>query len=119
MTKWALATVGVLVTLGLAAMIVQTVSREVWERKVWSCYDALGSGARPLKRRLLLPPVCKATGVLVSDLGAPNAQLVLGFQPPRTMWLSYALRTADYDSYAIEISTHAGITRAQIHHGSD
>ena len=118
MVKKVLVTVGVLVTLGLAAMIVQTIAHRVWDRGVWSCYSALGSGD-PLKDRFLIPPACKATRTLVGDLGTPNAQVLLEFRPPRTMWISYLEGTVDYDTYVIELRRHEGVTRARMHHGSD
>jgi len=107
-----------LVTLVLAAVIIQVVSRNAWERRVWSCYAALGSGA-PLKSRFLLPAVCTPTKILIEDLGTPKAQVLLGFMPPRSMWLSYVMETVNYDSYVIELHSHEGVTSARIHHGSD
>src|SRR5712691_11826066 len=102
MTRKILIAAGVLVTLALIAMIVQVLSHRMWERRVWSCYAALGSGTTPLNDRLLIPPVCNTGAILVSNLGAPNAEVLFAFRPPRTMWLSYVLRTVDYDSYTIE-----------------
>jgi len=116
--KNALVSVAMLVTLVLAAVIIQVVSRNAWERRVWSCYAALGSGA-PLKSRFLLPAVCTPTKILIEDLGTPKAQVLLGFMPPRSMWLSYVMETVNYDSYVIELHSHEGVTSARIHHGSD
>jgi hypothetical protein len=119
MTRKMLIAAGVLITLALVAMIVQVVSHRMWERRVWSCYSALGSGVTPLPDRLLIPPVCKANAILVNNLGSANAEVVFGFRPPTTMWLSYVLRTVEYDSYTIEVSRRDGVTRAHMHHGSD
>jgi hypothetical protein len=116
--KWLIA-LGVLVALGFAASLAQSVSQRMWERRVWSCYAALGSGETPLKARFLLPPMCRGTAILISNLGAPDAEVLLQFRPPQTMWLSYLMRTVDYDTYVIEIRTRDGVTRARLHHGSD
>lgn len=103
----------------IVAMIMQVVSHRMWERRVWACFSALGSGERRVSDRLLVPPVCTPDAILVSNIGLPNAEVILAFKPPRTMWWSYAMRTVEYDSYSIELSRREGGTRAQLHHGSD
>ena len=108
----------VLLTLGLAMAIVQIVSRHTWERRVWSCYAALGSGD-PLKSSFPIPAACTATTMGVQDLGTPRAEVLLAFEPPRSMWVSYLFDTAGYDSYLIELRNAEGVTRAHLHHGSD
>jgi nitrous oxide reductase accessory protein NosL len=118
MVKTILVSTIVLLTVGLAMAIVQIVSRHSWERRVWSCYAALGSG-EPLKSRVPIPATCAATGMLVQDLGSPKAEVLLGFEPPRSMWVSYLFDTAGYDSYLIELRNDGGVTRAHLHHGSD
>ncbi len=119
MNRKLLITSGVFVLLALVAIIVQVGSENLWKRRIWSCYEALGSGDRELKRRFFLPPPCRSARTLVSDLGAPDAAIVLVFQPPGTMWLSYLTNTVEYDTYAIELHTQKGVTRAHLHHGSD
>ena len=110
---------GVLLAIALIAVVVQVVSHRSWERRVWACYADLGSGTIPLKTRFAIPERCQASEMVVADLGAPNAEVLFGFRPPRAMWVSYAMRTADYDSYVIEVRQRDGRTYAQIHHGSD
>jgi hypothetical protein len=119
MNKSLLVASGVFVILALVAIIVDIGSENLWKRRVWSCYEALGSGDRQLKPGFRVPPPCQATGTFVVNLGAPDAKIVFVFQPPQTMWLSYLMKTADYDSYAIELHTDKGVTRAHMHHGSD
>jgi hypothetical protein len=118
MLKKAVVCTIVLVMLASFAVIVQVVTRRTWERRVWSCYAALESGA-PLKSRFLIPEVCAPNKTLVGDLGTAKAHVLLGFRPPRTMWLAYVSGTVDYDSYVIELRNHEGVTRARVHHGSD
>ena len=119
MNKKLLIAAGVLISLALVALIVQVVSHRMWEKRVWACFAALGSGQTPLPDRLLIPAPCKADAIYVNGLGTPNAQIMFGFQPPKTMWFSYMLRTVEYDSYMIEVSRRDGVTKAQLHHGSD
>lgn len=119
MNKKLLIAVGVLITLAFAALIVQVVSHRMWDRRVWVCYAALGSGQTALPDRLLIPSPCKAEVIFVTGLGTPNAAIMLGFRPPPTMWFSYMLQTVEYDSYTIEVSRRDGVTKAQLHHGSD
>src|SRR6476661_5554667 len=116
--KWVVA-FAILMTIGLIAMIVQAVSHRTWERRVWTCYEALGSGNAHLKERFVLPPACRSAQIVVSALGKPEAQVLLAFRPPPTMWLSYAFGSVDYDSYAIELRRRDGYVTAQMHHGSD
>ena len=119
MNKKLLIAAGVLITLFLAALIVQVVSHRIWEGRVWACYAALGSGQAALPDLLLIPPPCKADAIFVNRLGSPNAEVMFGFRPPPTMWFSYMLRTVEYDSYTIEVSRRDGVLKAQLHHGSD
>ena len=119
MNKKLLIAAGVLISLALLAMIVQVVSHRMWEKRVWACYAALGSGQTALPDRLLVPPPCKADAILINGLGSPNAAVLFAFQPPPTMWFSYMLRTVEYDSYTIEVRRRDGVTKAELHHGSD
>jgi uncharacterized membrane protein len=109
----------ILMTLGLVAMIVQTVSHRLWEKRVWSCYEALGSGNARLKERFVVPPVCRPAQIAIAELGTPNAEVLFAFRPPRTMWLSYVLGSVDYDGYVIELRRRDGYVSARMHHGSD
>ena len=119
MNKKLLIAAGVLISLALVAMVMQVVSHRMWERRVWSCYAALGSGQTALPDRLLVPAPCKADAIFVNGLGTPNAQIVFGFRPPPTVWFSYMLRTVEYDSYTIEVSRRDSVLKAQLHHGPD
>ena len=119
MVKKTLIAAGVLLVIALIAVVVQVVSHRAWERRVWACYTDLGSGTVPLRARFTVPERCRASEIIVADLGAPNAEVLFGFRPPRAMWVSYALRTVDYDTYVIEVRQRDGRAFAQIHHGSD
>ena len=119
MLKKTLIVAGVVLTIGFVAVTVQVVSHRLWERRVWSCYAALGSGTLPLKARFVVPPSCRAGEMMIADLGTPDAAVLFGFRPPRTMWVSYVLGTVEYDSYTIEVRRRNGAAGAQIHHGSE
>src|SRR5689334_10259533 len=117
--KKTLISAAVIAGLVLVALIVQVVSRRVWDARVWSCYAALGGGEHALPVLFRIPSQCKATDIFVNRLGTPDAEVILGFRPPLTMWISYLARTADYDTYTIELRTRGAETQARIHHGSD
>lgn len=119
MLKKSLIAGGIIVAIGFVAAVVQVVSHRLWDGRVWACYRALGSGSAPLPSRMIVPADCRGGDMMIADLGTPNAAVTFGFRPPPTMWVSYALRTVDYDSYAIEVRQREGKTVAQIHHGSD
>jgi hypothetical protein len=119
MIRKTLIATGVIVAFIAGAVIIDVVSRRTWEARVWSCYSALGSGQAALPDRLLLPERCAASAVIIEDIGLPHAEVLLVFRPPRMMWLSYLLKSVDYDSYAIDVSRRAGVVRAKLHHGSD
>ena len=108
-----------IVVIVLAAFVIQVASQRTWERRVWSCYGALGSGA-PLKDPFALPSSCAAADLIsIRDLGKPSATLMIGFRPPVTMWISYATHTVEYDSYVIDVTSRDGALRARMSHGSD
>jgi hypothetical protein len=119
MLKKILIAASVPLVIALIAVVVQLLSHRAWERRVWSCYRDLGSGTVPLRARFTVPQRCRTGDMVVADLGTPEARVLFGFRPPRTMWVSYALRTVDYDAYVIEVRQLEGRMRAQIHHGSD
>ena len=109
---------GSLIALAFGAVIVQVVSHRVWERRVWSCYAALGSGTERLKESFVIPTPCRAATIGIANIGLPNAQVLFEFRPPRTMWLSHVLRTVEYDTFMIELTRRDGYVSAHIHHGS-
>ena len=117
--KKALIAIAVVLVIALVAVVVQVMSHRAWERQVWACYADLGSGSVPLRARFSVPSRCQSSEIAIADLGTPDAAVGFIFRPPRTMWVSYALRTADYDAYVIEVRRRDGRTVAQIHHGSD
>jgi len=119
MLRKTLIVAGIVLAVAFVAAAVQIVSHRMWERRVWTCYEALGSGTVPLKTRFLVPPACRGDAMMVADLGTPDAAVVFAFRPPRTMWVSYAFGTVDYDSYSIEVHRRNGAPAAEIHHGSD
>jgi hypothetical protein len=110
---------GALIAIVALAFAMQAVSHRIWERRVWKCYAALGNGGTPLNDRFAVPPACRTAKIEVTDLGTPNAAIWLFFPPSATMWMSYALRTAGYDTYSIAVRRRDGSLRAEIHHGSD
>ena len=87
-----------LISLALVAMIEQVVSHRMWDRRVWACYAALGSGQTALPDRLLIPPSCKAYAIYLNGLGTRNAQIMFAM---------------------IKVSRRDGVMKAQLHHGSD
>ena len=120
MPRWIVVIVTLLLVVVVAAVLTDRVARYLWERHVWACYGALASG-KPLPQRFLLPAQCTCATrlVVIDNLGAPNAAVVLGFDVPRSVWSSYWFGTSSFDAYAIEIQVRNGATRATIHHGSD
>jgi len=107
------------IVIAAAALVVQVMSHRSWEKGVWSCYAALGSGEAALANPLILPAKCSASAIAIRDLGKPTASVSLLFRPPTTMWVSHLMRTVEYDSYVIEISGRDSVVRAKMHHGSD
>ena len=118
-TIWILAVpAGLLVVIALA-VATHYASRALWEARVWSCFSKLGSGSNAVPEPFVIPSDCRTESIFVANLGRPNAEVVLLFPPPATMWISRLSRTVDYETYSIVLRRKEGVVLAEMHHGSD
>lgn len=113
MLKRAVVSLAVLLLLCIAAVGTHFCAEYWWKRKIDSCFAGVGSGER-IAMPLVVPDACKSSLLVIND-SAVN----FVFRPPPFMWMSYLFKTADYDTYVVEIRRSGADTRAHLHHGSD